>query len=250
MLQSRGAEERLIVGDVRAIRALTFDVGGTMLDWHTGIRGAMTAFGNARGLERDWALFTNSWRRRALDSMTTGFTGRVTDLNIDDIHRETLDVVLAEFSIDEPAEDEKRALVAAWHRIPPWPDVPEAHARLAKRFVVSTLTILSVSMIVDVSRLAPFHWDCVISCEMLGHYKPDPYVYASAVKLLQLQPHNICMVATHNFDLLAAKAAGYQTAFVKRPDEYGIGLTPPSTPHESIDFVADDFGGLAAQLGA
>ena len=237
------------MADLSAIKALTFDVGGTVLDWHTGIRNVMTDFGKAHGLERDWGQFTNSWRRRALNTMTNGFEGRVTDLNIDDVHAETLDAVLAEFSIDHLAPDDKRALVAAWHRIPPWPDAPAAHARMAKKFVVSTLTILSVSMIVDVSRLAPFHWDCVISCEMLGHYKPDPYVYESAVKLLQLQPHNICMIATHNFDLLAAKGAGYQTAFVKRPDEYGVGLTPPSEADPSIDFVADDFNDLAAQLG-
>ncbi|MHA1537058.1 MAG: HAD-IA family hydrolase [Alphaproteobacteria bacterium] len=140
--------------------------------------------------------------------------------------------------------------VVDWHQLDPWPDAAAGHARLRKKFTMATLTILSISLIVDVSRRAPFHWDAVISCEMLEAYKLDPSVYRNAVRLLALEPHQVMMVAAHDMDLGAARKQGMRTAFIHRPREWGQGTTPVQTPDAATDIVAGDLNELAERLGA
>ena len=121
---------------------------------------------------------------------------------------------------------------------------------LRRKFTIATLTILSISLIVDVSRRAPFHWDAVISCEMLERYKLDPSVYRQGARLLALEPHQVMMVAAHDADLAAARKEGMRTGFIHRPREWGEGTTPLQTPDPATDIVAGDLNELADRLGA
>lgn len=80
------------------IKALTFDTGGTILDWHGGISRALAAAGAKRGLTADWSAITNDYRRRSLQ----GIVGQVRpDFNFDDVHRRMLDAVIADHKLDE-----------------------------------------------------------------------------------------------------------------------------------------------------
>ncbi len=231
------------------IQGLVFDVGGTVIDWHGTVSSELAAFGKRKGFERDWAVVANSWRKQALQGVRAlkPPTGKT---NIDHIHRATLDPVLAEFGLTGVTEQEKHELTMGWHKLAAWPDAVEGHARLKRKFVVSALTILSTSLMIDVSRLAPFHWDCVISCEMLGRYKPDPLTYQRASELLAIPSGKLLFVAAHNFDLIAAKAEGYHTAFIRRTAEHGTGAGPTPEPDASVDLVATHMLDLATQLGA
>ena len=130
-----------------------------------------------------------------------------------------------------------------------WPDFPAALARLRRKHVVASFTILSTSLIVDVSRRNGFDWDCIVSCEMIGSYKPNPEAYRTCARWLGFEPEEVLMVACHNFDLLAARKAGYRSAFVRRPDEWGVAGPPDPTPDPAHDIVVDDFGQLADRLG-
>ena len=40
---------------IQKIRALTFDTGGTILDWHTGVSSTLSQLGNKHGIDADWA---------------------------------------------------------------------------------------------------------------------------------------------------------------------------------------------------
>jgi 2-haloacid dehalogenase len=57
------------------------------------------------------------------------------------------------------------------------------------------------------------------------------------------------MVACHNFDLLAATAEGYLSAFVHRPAEWGSAGPPDPVPNPAHDIIGQDFADLSAQLG-
>jgi 2-haloacid dehalogenase len=129
-------------------------------------------------------------------------------------------------------------------------DAAEGLARLRARYPVISLTILSVALIVNTSRKNRLDWDCVISCEMLGVYKPLPEAYRSAARLLGMRPDEVMLVATHNFDLRAARDVGFRTAFVHRPDEWGSAEPPDPVPDPEHDIVAAQFLDLAEQLGA
>jgi 2-haloacid dehalogenase len=241
------------MSELGSLKALAFDVGGTVLDWHGGIVEALSALGRQKSLEADWPRVTNAWRMATLKEMlgedlSGQRTGPLAELNIDGVHRALIDPVLDEFGIEGIAEAEKDDLALAWHRLSPWPDAVAGHARLRQKFRLSTLTILSVALIVDVSRHAPFLWDAVISCEMLGVYKPDPRVYRRGAELLALEPAEIMLVAAHNIDLTAAAREGYRTAFIRRPSEWGPDDTPEPQPDPVVDLVADGLDDLAAQL--
>ena len=201
-----------------AIKALCFDTGGTILDWHRGISGAFAAAGAARGLKADWAAITNEYRRRSLKGIVNA---QHPDYNFDDVHRSKLDEVIAEFKLDAFTAADRDAIWRTWHALDAWPDFAEAAARLRKRYVVASFTLLATSLVVDVSKKNGIDWDVIISCEMIGFYKVRPEAYRTAAKWLALEPQEIMMVACHNFDLDSARACGYQTAFVRRPDEIG-----------------------------
>ncbi len=227
------------------VKAIAFDTGGTVLDWHSGIRDALTRAGERRGLARDWAAITNEYRRRSLrrmiDQVSPGF-------NIDDVHREMLDQLATEHDLSALTTDDRAGIVRRWHTLDAWPDFPPALAHLRTRYPVVSFTILSVALIMDTARRNGLTWDCVISCEMLDVYKTRPEAYQRAAKLLQLAPSQILMVACHNFDLAAAQREGYRTAFVRRPDEWGEAGPPDPEPRPEIDLVVPGFNELAAAL--
>jgi 2-haloacid dehalogenase len=228
------------------IKVLTFDTGGTILDWHRGIAAALAAAGARRNITADWAVATNEYRRRALKGMTRQVQP---DFNIDDVHRRVLDELANEYGWSALTEEDRIGIQRAWHALDAWSDFPAALTRLRRRHVVVSFTILSTSLIIDVSRKNGIDWDAVVSCEMIGSYKPNPDAYSTCSKWLGYRPDEILMVACHNFDLLAARKVGYRSAFVRRPEEWGAAGPPDPTPDSSHDIVVDDFGQLADRLG-
>jgi 2-haloacid dehalogenase len=228
------------------IRALTFDTGGTILDWHSSIRSALEAAGKRRGVEADWVAVTNEYRKRSLQTMVNTVGTR---FNIDDVHRSVLEAILRERKLDALNAEDRDAIWQTWHALKCWPDFPAALERLRSKYLVISYTILSTALAIDVSRLNGIRWDAILSCEMWGVYKTRPEAYQTAAKLLQIPPPNLLMVACHNFDLDAAKKEGFKTAFVRRPDEWGPPGPPDPTPNPIHDIVVDDFGALADRLG-
>ena len=147
------------------IKVLAFDTGGTILDWHSGIVRVLAETGARRGVEHDWHTLANDYRRRSLRRMLGAVSP---NFNIDDVHREVLDELLAESSIAAFSNEDCRAITARWHELDAWPDFVPALARLRQRYVCVSFTILSLSLVVDVSRRNAINWDAVIPCEILG----------------------------------------------------------------------------------
>jgi 2-haloacid dehalogenase len=235
--------------DLGGIRALTFDTGGTILDWHTGIRTALAAAGAKHGLQRDWATLTNEFRRRALKGIVNHGQHVPATLNFDDVHRDTLDALIAEHGLGALTAQERRGIWwDAIHSLACWPDFPGALTQLRQRFYCVSFTLLSFRIIMDTARCNGLSWDAVISCEAIGKYKVLPEAYRTCARWLRLDPAECLMVACHNFDLDAAKACGFRTAFVRRPDEWGAAGPPDPEPNPQHDLVAADFPDLVRQL--
>jgi 2-haloacid dehalogenase len=131
----------------------------------------------------------------------------------------------------------------------PWPDSVVGLYRLKARYVISTLSNGNVSLLTNMAKNAGLPWDCVLSAELAGHYKPDPEVYLKAAELLDLAPGRIMMVAAHRGDLAAAKEVGLRTALVHRPLEYGPDRDVDLTPDPRFDYSAMSFVELAELLG-
>jgi 2-haloacid dehalogenase len=232
------------------IKALTFDTGGTILDWHTGFTTALAKIGARHGLERDWPTLANQFRRQSIGLMLGLGEHQPASHNFDDGHRMGLDAVLAENDLEVFSQQDRREIWwDAVHGLQCWPDFPAVLPMLQKKYMVTSFTILSFRIIIDTARNNGLKWDAVLSCEAIGKYKPLPESYLGAAKFLQLDPEECCMVACHNFDLDAAKAVGFKTAFVRRPREWGPELPPDPEPNPHHDFIVDNFPELATRLG-
>lgn len=227
------------------IKAVTFDTGGTVLDWHGGLVGTLSRIGARRGTSADWHEVANDWRRRAMKEIVGQLQP---EFSMDGVHRRTLDASLDHFGLRAFTQDDRHEAWSAWHALDAWPDFPGALATLKQSLPVVSFTMLPTSLVVDVSRKNGLAWDAVISCEMMGVYKPHAQAYATAAKWLGLDPSQILMVACHNFDLNAAHKAGFRTAFVRRSDEWGPAGPPDPNPNMAYDLIEDGFDGLVRNV--
>lgn len=232
------------------IRALTFDVFGTVVDWRGSIIREGRMLGKQKDLKVDWAAVADAWRDGYRPAMDRVRKRQLPWMSIDQLHRLILDDVLAKLRVDGLTPEDKDHFNHAWHRLRPWPDARAGLKRLKKRYVLATLSNGNMSLLVDMARNARLPWDCVLSAELFRHYKPDPEAYLGAAALLDLKPSEVLMVAAHKDDLQAAKRCGLRTAFVRRPMERGSGAKSDLSSDRSFDFNAHDFNDLASQLHA
>lgn len=232
------------------IRALVFDVFGTLVDWRSSVIAEVARTGASLGVEADWGAFVDDWRYDGyIGGMRRVAAGELPFMTTDALHRRKLDELLVTYgmtALDEPARDH---LNRAWHRLAPWPDAVAGLARLRSRYIVSTLSNGNVSLLVAMAKHAGLTWDCILSAEIIGHFKTAPESYLGAVRLLDVPPAELLMVAAHKNDLQAAQKVGLRAAFVPRPEEAGPNREVDLTPDPAFDFVANDLHDLATQLG-
>lgn len=232
------------------VQALAFDVFGTVVDWRGSVAREAAAVAASHAVEGDWEAFADAWRAGYAPAMDRVRCGDLPWMSIDALHRQILDAILDRFGLGALDELERTRLNRAWHRLAPWADSVQGLARLKKRFTITTLSNGNFSLLVDLARHGGLPWDCVISAELFGHYKPDPETYLGTAGLLDLAPDELMLVAAHPSDLRAARQQGCRTAYVIRPLEFGAGHPLPDFVAGEFDYVADDFLDLAQQLGA
>ncbi|MEW6644180.1 MAG: haloacid dehalogenase type II [Pseudomonadota bacterium] len=232
------------------VKALLFDVFGTVVDWRASLIADLTAWAQARGIHGDWVTLVDAWRAAYVPSMDEvrkhperGF------INLDTLHRQSLERLVAAQRIEGLTNADFDHVNRGWHRLTPWPDSVPGLSRLKSKFIVGPLSNGNVALLVNMAKHAGLPWDLVLSAEVFEHYKPDPESYLGAVRLLGLRPAEVMLVAAHNNDLEAARECGLATCFVPRPTEYG--------PLQSRDFKAEgdwtlvvhDLCDLADRLG-
>jgi 2-haloacid dehalogenase len=231
------------------VRALVFDVFGTVVDWRTGVAREARAFLERHAPGVDPFAFAAAWRRRYQPAMDDVRSGRRPFVRLDVLHRENLEAVLPEFGI-EPSSvpaDALDELNLAWHRLDPWPDSVAGLTRLKQRFIIAPLSNGNIVLMLDMAKRAGLPWDAILGAEVARAYKPQPEAYLRTAEVLALRPEQVCMVAAHNGDLAAARNCGLKTAFVPRPEEHGPGQTTDLEPEQDWTMVARDFVDLARQ---
>jgi len=232
------------------VKALTFDVFGTVVDWRSSIIREGQILTKTKGLRVDWAKFADAWIAGYGPSIDRVRRGELPWTNLNRLFRLTLDDLLRQFQIAGLTAEETDHLGRVWQRLMPWPDSVPGLSRLRSRYIVATLSNANISLLVNMAKNAGLPWDCVLSAELSGHYKPDREVYETAARLLDLPPAQVMMVAAHKYDLQAARRVGFKTAWVPRPLEEGPGRDVDTAPDASFDVMASDFLDLARKLGA
>jgi 2-haloacid dehalogenase len=232
-----------------SVKALVFDVFGTVVDWRASVTREVTELASRKGLTVDGAKFADAWRAGYGPSMNRVRSGELPWTKLDRLHRMILDTILIDFGMTGLSAAETDALNRAWHRLQPWPDAVGGLTRLKKKFTLAPLSNGNISLMTDLAKHSGLPWDCILGAELVRHYKPDPEVYRSAADILDLEPAAVMMVAAHLGDLRAAKGVGLSTAFVTRPLELGPNGKPDLKADASVDLTAKDFNDLAGQLG-
>lgn len=229
------------------VRALFFDVFGTIVDWRTGVAREAQAILKPLGYALDWLAFADAWRGQYQPGMDEVRTGRIPFAKLDVIHRRMLDRIRPRFGLEKVDEDVLAELNLAWHRLDAWKDVAPGFARLRRQFLLAPCSNGNIALMVDLARRNDIRWDAILGSEIAGDFKPKPRVYLAAAEALNLQPGECMMVAAHSNDLAAAAALGLRTGHVARPGENGPG-TGEAAPRVPVDVAARSFEDLAEKL--
>lgn len=234
------------------LKALCFDVFGTVVDWREGVARDAGQFLQTHKLHGlDPYAFADAWRGLYQPAMQECRAGRRPYVQLDTLHRENLEAVLRQYGLCPSTLPEESIawLNDAWRRLDPWPDAVQGITRLKSRYIVAPASNGNIALMVAMAKRAGLPWDAILGAEVTGAYKPAPQSYLRMAEILRIAPESICMVAAHNDDLAAAQACGLSTAFVARPTEHGPGQTTDIVAEGNWDFVAADFNDLASQLG-
>jgi 2-haloacid dehalogenase len=226
-----------------AIRALFFDVFGTLVDW----RGSIAREVRRLGLPVEAEAFADAWRdayQPAMEAVRSGARGYV---KLDVLHRENLDLILPRFGLGGMPEADRQALNLVWHKLDAWPDTVAGLRKLRETFRLAPMSNGNIALMADMARHNGFHWDAILGADVARDYKPKPGVYLAGCDAFSLKPEECMMVAAHSSDLLAAAAVGLKTAHIARPNEHGPGKGEAG-PECPVDIAAADLLDLAERL--
>ena len=230
------------------MKALFFDVFGTLVDWRTSIAREAKNILAPEGHDLDWPAFADAWRNEYQPAMEEVRAGLIPFCKLDVLHRRNLQRVLPRFNVEKASESTIDRLNMAWHRLDAWADVSAGLGRLRVRHLIAPVSNGNISLMVDLARRNGFPWDAILGSEIAGDFKPKPVVYLAACKAFDLAAGECMMVAAHSSDLAAAAACGLRTAHIARPNEHGKGLGERA-PNVPVDIAAADLLDLAQRLG-
>jgi 2-haloacid dehalogenase len=231
------------------LRALFFDVFGTLVDWRSSVAREAESILSSLGYQLDWLALADAWRGEYQPGMEEVRAGRIPFCKLDVLHRRNLERLAPRFGLDNLSDEVLDDLTLVWHRLDAWADVPAALARLKRKFWIAPVSNGNISLMVDLARRNDFPWDAILGAEVAGDYKPKPHVYLAACDAFSLEPAQCMMVAAHSSDLAAAAACGLRTGHTARPDEHGPG-TGEAQPTVPVDVAGKDLAALADKLGA
>ncbi len=232
------------------VRAILFDVFGTVVDWRGSLIEELGAWGGARGLAVDWPGLVDAWRGAYVPSMDRVRRGELPWTNLDALHRASLAELAPRYGLVGQSPADMEWINLAWHRLHPWPDSVPGLVRLRRHYVLSPLSNANVALLVDMARAHGLPWDLVLCAEVFQRYKPDPGTYLGACQFLALDPSQVMLCAAHNGDLAAAQRLGLRTGFVARPAEYGPHQVRDFGPEGEWDIVASDMQDFANKMAA
>ena len=231
-----------------SVRALFFDVFGTLVDWRNGVARDAEAVLKPLGHDLDWLAFADAWRDQYQPAMEEVRAGRLPFCKLDVLHRRNLERILPHFSLEKLDASIIDRLNLAWHHLDAWPDVPPGLHRLKTSLLLAPVSNGNISLMVDLARRNGLPWDAILGAEVAGDYKPKPQVYLAAAAAFDLAPSDCMMVAAHSSDLAAAAACGLHTAHIARPNEKGPGRGEVE-PTVAVDIAANGLEDLAGRLG-
>ncbi len=224
-----------------SIKVCMFDLYGTVVDMQTGLTEAATPFLTAKGWFGTPNSFVTWWRRTHFENSMIDALLQRGHTSYREIGHRSVAFVLERAGIPYTV-DEVRTLVAHIERLRPFPEVPEALARLDTRYPLVVLSNGDPDMLETAKSYHGIPFDRVISAAVANAFKPHPATYTKAAEIVGVRMDDVLFVANHTFDCVGAKSAGMRTAFInRRRRPFGI------TPHQP-DLIVPTMRDLADAL--
>ena len=228
------------------VKALVFDVFGTLVDWRTCVARESKKVLEPLGYKLDWIAFADAWRGEYQPAMEEVRSGQLPYVKLDSIHRRMLDRIRPKFGLQDLNEPTMAELNLAWHRLDAWPGVPAGLRRLRQRFLLAPCSNGNIALMADLARHNEIWWDAILGSEIAQDYKPKPRVYLATAEAFNLKPEQVMMCAAHSNDLAAAAQQGLRTAHIAQVDEFGKN-TGEAGPTVKVDVSAKSFEEFAAR---
>lgn len=213
-----------------------------MFDWETAIVDSLASCDLLNHEER--RQFAWQCREAFLEKSSAVRKGILPWKEADELFADVVDQQLEHRSIREDVKLSFEPIRCAWRRMPAWPEAVAAISDLRKSYRVVPLSLLSWSMAMGSSKYSGISWDGLLTCDVLGFYKPDPRCFEKALALFKVSASDVVMVASHPSDLYSAKHHGFRTAYVaprlKDPGEDYAACDP----ERDFDFYYESFGCL------
>ena len=223
--------------DFRRFRVLTFDCYGTLIDWESGILGALrpllAAHGKALdddkllelygGLEAEAEAGEYKSYRKILEGVARGFGKRLGF---------------------EASEQEARSLPESLRNWQPFPDTVAALRRLKSRYKLAIVSNTDDDLFAHTAKLLEIPFDWVITAQQAGSYKPSHNNFRLALERIALPPSQVLHCAQSIYhDVIPARELGLATVWVNRRGAKGGGATRAAQGRP--DLVVPDLKSLA-----
>ena len=173
--------------DPASIKALIFDVFGTVVDWRTSIARESELVLKPKGYTLDWLAFADAWRDEYQPAMEEVRSGKIPFSKLDVLHRRNLERILPRFKVSGLDEETMQHLNKAWHRLDGWPDATAGLQRLHRKYLIAPCSNGNISLMCGIARRNDFPWDAILGSEIAGDYKPKPCRLSQVRRGLRLQ---------------------------------------------------------------
>ena len=228
--------------DLRNVKAMTFDLFGTILDLGGSLIPFISKFLKAKRADTSPIQFWDQWRaRQRIEQyqdtiLMLGHSGYLETARRALVYTLTLNGI-------QVSKDEVENLMTAWRELSPFPEVIPALKRLKTRYKLAVLSNGELSYLEYLLKnRIQWVFDEVFSVDLVGAFKPHPGVYRRAAAILGLEVSECMMVSANSFDVMGARSCGYRGAYVNR-----YRLPYEETPYQP-DMIVQDFTELAGVL--
>jgi 2-haloacid dehalogenase len=221
------------------IKVCMFDQYGTVVDMQKGLTEAVTPYLRDKGWNGRPDAFVTWWRRTHFENSMIDALLHKEHTSYREIGQRAVAYTLERAGIPHTME-EIRFLVAQIERLKPFPDVPDALARLRTRYQTAVLSNGDPDMLEAAQAFHNIPFDAVISVAVANSFKPHVATYTKAAEIMGVPMDQVLFVANHAFDCIGAKSAGMHTAFVdRRKVPFGSTLHQPDIVVPDMKRLAD-----------
>jgi 2-haloacid dehalogenase len=200
---------------IKDVKVCMFDQYGTVVDMQGGLTAIAAPFLQKKGWKGNPNSFVTWWRRTHFENSMIDALLHKEHTPYREIGHRAVAHVMDRAGI-QYTRDEVRYLVGEIEKLKPFPEVPEALARLRTRYRLVVLSNGDPDMLETAKQYHKIPFDQVISVAAANSFKPHVATYTKAAELCGLGLDQILFVANHAFDCIGAKAAGMRTAFIDR----------------------------------